>query len=197
MTTTCRQPSPAALPVDDTDLLARTAAGDQGSFEALYRRHARACARRARHVLATEEWVADVVQAVFLDLWTHAARFDGTRGGVRPWLLAMAHHKAVDVVRAQERHASRRAPEELLAGLVDHGAGPEQAAAAEDAGRRVRAALARVGSREREVVELCFLAGLTQRQAAERLDVPLGTVKTRSRRAVLQLARTVDPTLLG
>lgn len=179
----------------DGELLARTSRGDERAFEVLYHRHVAACARRARHVLASDEWLEDVVQAVFLDVWTHAARFDRGRGGVRPWLLGLAHHKAVDLVRAQERHRVRRAHEELLEGHVDAAPTPKELAADADAGRQLRAAVAGVAAPQREVVELCFLAGLSQREAAARLGIPLGTVKTRSRRAVLELGRTLDPGL--
>lgn len=188
--TTSAPPRTALSRRDDTtdaQLLARTARGDESGFRALHDRHARACARRARRVLASEEWVEDVVQSVFLDLWRQAHRFDGDRGSARSWLLAVTHHKAVDLVRAQERHAARRASEQLLQDRVDAAPTPEQAALTADAAERLRAAVGRIRSPHREVVQLCFLDGLTQQQAAARLSVPLGTVKTRSRSGLLEL----------
>ena len=143
-------------------------------------------------MLAADDWVPDVVQAVFLDLWTQAERFDLKRGSVRAWVLVLTHHKAVDLVRVQSRHASRRAGEELLASHVDQAATPEQRVSLTDLTMRLRTAVAQVGPVEREVLELCFLQGRTQREAADLLGIPLGTVKTRSRRAVQELGRALD-----
>ncbi len=146
-------------------------------------------------MLATDEWVEDVVQAVFLDLWCQAGRFDHVRGSARSWLLAVTHHTAVDVVRVQERHAARRASELLLEEHADGAPTPEQLAVEADAAERVRAAVRGVRAPHREVVQLCFLDGLTQSEAAARLAVPLGTVKTRSRSGVLELRATVATSL--
>jgi len=196
VTTTCDQPVPVvltrAVALSDVELLQDSARGDQASFEELYRRHVGACRRRARYVLAADDWVPDVVQAVFLDLWTQAGRFDGKRGSVRAWVLVLTHHKAVDLVRVQSRHASRRAQEELLAAHVDQAPTPEQRVSLSDLTVRLRTAVAQVGPVEREVLELCFLQGRTQREAADLLGIPLGTVKTRSRRAVQELGRALD-----
>jgi len=158
-------------------------------------RHVHACLRRARRVLSCDEWVDDVVQVVFVDVWVQAHRFDPSRGSVRSWLLTLTHHKAVDVVRREERHASCRAQEDLLDRHIDSDPTPEQRVASTDVRIQVRAAVARVRSPLREAVELCFLSGLTQREAAERLDIPLGTVKTRSQRALLELRDLVEPGL--
>ena len=124
MTATCDQRvavpfTHADVAPSDVELLQDTARGDQAAFEELYRRHVAACMRRARHTLAADDWVPDVVQAVFLDLWTQAGRFDLKRGSVRGWVLVLTHHKAFDLVRVQSRHASRRAQEEMLAAHVD------------------------------------------------------------------------------
>lgn len=183
-------------PPSDALLLAATARGDALSFEQLHRRHAPACRRRALRVLATHEWVQDVVQAVFLDVWRHAGRFDGRSGSARGWLLALTHHKAVDLVRQQERHNSRWAHEGLLDGHLDTGRGPERAAADADTSARLRASLELLPTAQGDALRLCFFADRTQAEAAVELGVPLGTVKTRSRAGVIAL-RDVTATSLA
>ena len=152
-------PLASAVGRPDAELLSAVARGDATSFEVLYGRHVQACLRRARRVLACDEWVDDVVQVAFVDVWVHAHRFDPSRGSVRSWLLTLTHHKAVDVVRREERHTSRRAQEDLLEGHVDSDPTPEQRVASTDADVQVRAAVARVRSPLREAVELASSRG--------------------------------------
>ena len=197
MTDTCVLPQPRtdSSPPSDAELLAATARGDERSFEQLHARHVDACRRRAAGVLATEEWVSDVVQAVFLDVWRHADRFDGRRTSARGWLLALTHHKAVDLIRERERHNTRWAHEMLLDGHVDPAPGPDLHAAARDAADRVRTALEEVPEPHRETLRLCFLRGLSQRETAAELAIPLGTVKTRSRQGIIALRGLVETSL--
>lgn len=171
----------------DTVLLARTAAGDAAAFGLLHARHAGACRHRARFVLACEEWVDDVLQAVFLDVWRQADRFQVQRGSARGWLLQLTHFKAVDVVRAQERHAARAARELLLADRGRAEPSPEQLCEADEDRSALWAAVGTLPTAQRDVVLLCFVEGLTHRQAAERLGVPVGTVKSRSHAGLLRL----------
>jgi RNA polymerase sigma-70 factor (ECF subfamily) len=186
------------MTTSDAALLARAADGDEAAFSVLYLRHVGACRRRARRVLATTEWVDDVVQLVFLDVWRHARRFEAgaSQASARGWLLALTHHKAVDVVRDQERHRARREHEDLLLEHRGLDPGPEEVAIKADSRARVRAAVGSMPVLDRETVSLCFLEELSQKEVAARLQLPLGTVKTRSRRGVMKLQQLVDRTLL-
>jgi RNA polymerase sigma-70 factor (ECF subfamily) len=174
--------------VADADilLLCRVAAGDEAAFGQLYHRHVHACRHRARFVLAAPEFVDDVLQTVFLDVWTHAARFDGQRGSVRGWLLRLTHFKAVDLVRAQERHVSRHARERLLADQPEQASPHDLLESTQDVQRLVRA-VGRLPRLQREVLALCFFGELSQRDAADVLGVPVGTVKSRTHSGVLRL----------
>ena len=171
----------------DVELLRRAADGDQQAFAQLHRRHEGACRRRARHVLAGEEWVDDVLQAVFLDVWLLAGRFDAARGSARSWLLGLTHFKAVDVVRAQERHVARSARETLLADRYRCEPSAEDVVAADEERHALHAALSLLPRAQRDAVALCFVAGHSQADAARLLGIPLGTVKSRSHSGVLRL----------
>jgi RNA polymerase sigma factor (sigma-70 family) len=181
----------------DAELLCSVAEGDHVSFEELYARHRDACRQRVRRTMGVQDWVDDVVQNVFLDVWLHARRYEERRGSARSWLLVMAHHKAVDAVRMQERHSSRWAREELMDEVIDVAPSPEEVAAATDTAVHLRRALDGLSAPLRETVSACFLQGRSQREVSRELGVPVGTVKTRSFRGVRELRARVVLSLTG
>src|SRR3978361_2536814 len=91
------------------ELVRRVAAGDRGAVDDLYERFRRPAFALARRVLGDDVLAEDVLQEVFLGIWRDPSAFDGSRGSVASWLLAMVHHKAVDAVRREESHRRRRA----------------------------------------------------------------------------------------
>ncbi len=181
----------------EAELLCLVAEGDHASFDELYARHRHACRQRVRRTMGAHDWVDDVVQNVFLDVWLHARRYEERRGSARSWLLVMAHHKAVDAVRMQERHSSRCEGGEILDEALDVAPSPEEVAAATDTAVHLRRALDGLSAPLREVVSACFLQGRSQREVSRELGVPLGTVKTRSYRGVRELRARVALSLTG
>jgi len=181
------QPDVAARWRDDLELIDAIAAADHEAFVELHGRYLSRCAKVARRVLAQEEGVADVIQSVFLDVWHRAARYDVSLGSVASWLLAVTHHRAVDYVRREEQHRRRR----ILAAPFMQEASTEIDPAmmvlrtAEQ--QRVAGALAELAPKQREVLVLAYYGGRTQRQIADLLRTPLGTVKSRARDGLRQL----------
>jgi RNA polymerase sigma-70 factor (ECF subfamily) len=124
-----------------------------------------------------------VTQEAFLAVWHDAGRFDPRRGSGRSWVLALAHHKAIDVLR----RARLRATEPLGEALEDP-SGDAAGQALEAVERaRVRQALAGLAASQREAIALAYFGGCTQQEIARRLGVPLGTVKSRIRDGMLRL----------
>lgn len=169
----------------DRELLARTAGGDEDAFVELYRRYGAAAHGLALRVTGDRASAEDVVQEVFVSVWRRAGSYDPGRGTARSWLLAQVHHRAVDAVRREEAQRRRAIPGE-----------PPAAADPDDivegdwlAARRlqVRAALGRLEPDQRTVLELAYFGALTQSQVAERLGIPLGTVKSRTLAALRRL----------
>lgn len=165
---------------------------DDLAFQALYRRHAAAALALASHMVPADVRPEDVVQDAFLTIWRNGGRYDRTRGPVRPWLMGVVRHRAIDALRRvgtrRDLHAD---PEEALA-LAASGALPEaQLLRGEDADV-VRRALARLPEEQRVVVELAYYQGLTHVEIAARLPAPLGTVKGRMRLALLRLREMLD-----
>jgi RNA polymerase sigma-70 factor (ECF subfamily) len=173
-----RRPEDSAA---DTELLRRVAAGDRGAVDDLYERFRRPAFALARRVLGDDVLAEDVLQDVFVAVWRNPAAFDGARGSVASWLLALVHHKAVDAVRREESHRRRqvRAEEDLaLSAPTLVGDVADQAWAGVVSGQ-VRAALQALPEAQREALTLAYYGGYTQREVAALTGTPLGTVKTR------------------
>ena len=173
-----RRPEDSAA---DVELLRRVAAGDRGAIDDLYERFRRPAFALARRVLGDDVLAEDVLQDVFVTVWRNPGAFDGTRGSVSSWLLAMVHHKAVDAVRREESHRRRqvRAEDDLaLSAPMLESDVADQAWEGVVAGR-VRAALHALPEAQREALTLAYYGGYTQREVAALTGTPLGTVKTR------------------
>jgi len=180
-------------------------AGSHAALAELYDRHAAAVYGASFRLLGQRLEAEEVVQETFLALWDRAEQFDPARGSLRAWLMTIGRNRAIDRLRATGRQPShvsfgtleddaarrRAAPTEAVErrALVaeDEASDPERQA--ELAGLRavVLAALGRLPGIEREAIVLAYFEGLTQQEIAARLEWPLGTVKTRTRRALLRL----------
>ncbi|HVU73228.1 MAG TPA: sigma-70 family RNA polymerase sigma factor [Mycobacteriales bacterium] len=176
----------------DADLMRRVAEGDGAALELLWDRYARPCAALARRLLIDEGLAQDVVQEVFLTLWRQPARYDSERGGFASWLLAMTHHKAVDVVRREEHRRSRRVSDEVLDGQEDMSTRVDEAVWTAVRRERVRHALAGLPPVQKEALGLAYYGGYTQREIAEMTGTPLGTVKTRMLAGMRRLRDVLD-----
>ncbi|MQA36022.1 sigma-70 family RNA polymerase sigma factor [Modestobacter roseus] len=165
----------------DRQLLARIAAGDRTAVDDLYERFRRPAFALARRVVADDVLAEDVLQDVFLAVWRDPGAFDGSRGTVASWLLAMVHHKAVDAVRREESHRRRQARAEDELALAAPVAVSDVADEAADrvAAATVRSALQALPDSQREALTLAYYGGYTQREVAALTGAPLGTVKTR------------------
>jgi RNA polymerase sigma factor (sigma-70 family) len=152
-----------------------------GSIDAVVERFGRPALALARRIVVDDGLAEDVVQEVLTAVWRHPAAFDPTRGSFSAWLMAVVHHKAVDVVRREQAAGRRLAPAHH-----EHADDREEMApdAAEqvcdrDAGARVRTALAALPPTQREPLVLAYWGGYTQREIAARTGAPIGTVKSR------------------
>ncbi len=166
----------------EAGLLRRVARRDTRAFEGIYDRYGRSVYSLALAMLRDAQVAQEVTQEVFLDLWRTAEAFDPGRGSARTWILALAHHKSVDVVRRRRARPS----EPLSESTPNHRDFAEIAEAGVVRGR-VRTALEALSPEQRAAITLAYYGGYTQQEIAERLRVPLGTVKTRMRDGMLRL----------
>jgi RNA polymerase sigma-70 factor, ECF subfamily len=174
-------------PVDtDGDLIVRTADGDGSAFEELYRRYARPVFGLALRRLGDRTRAEDAVQETFASLWRSAGTYKPERGPGAPWLYAVARNAIVDRARRRWEPAVE-ADEE-----PDDRPGPDERAESAFAAWRVHRALEVLPEREREVISLAYWSELSQSEIAEFLGIPLGTVKTRTRAALMRLADLLE-----
>jgi RNA polymerase sigma-70 factor (ECF subfamily) len=169
-----RRPRPAAG-TSDEELLRRVAAGDERALGDLYDRHGRTAYSLAFRVVRDAVLAEDVVQDAFVSVWRTAAAFRCERSKPSTWILTLVHRRAVDLVRREQR---RRA--EPLSGEYEgctQGVDEDVELALER--RRVQVALRELPADQRRLLELAYYGGLTQSELAERLELPIGTVKSR------------------
>jgi len=189
------QPS-ASQPIDlearrDRQLIERIAGGNDDAFRDLFRRYGPATVGIAQRLIGSRELAEETAQEVFLSIWRRPASYDAARGSVRSWILAQAHHRAVDVVRREESHrkrVDRVPPEPTEEPGADHVV--EERWLDERRGE-VRHALEALPEDQRRVIEATFFEGRTHRDAAAYLGVPLGTVKSRTLTAMRRLRDTL------
>lgn len=170
----------------DEALLALVAKGEEAGLQQLFRRYAGAFLGLARRMGLDSSTREDVVQEVFSKVWKNALDFDPRRASARAWLLAVAHHTAVDFVRRLEARPRPLEPSEDEPEAFDlPGPGLDEEHHLDRI--RLRQALARLAPEEREVIEVLFYQGYAHQEAALKLNIPLGTLKTRARRALSRL----------
>ncbi|MEV8328641.1 ECF RNA polymerase sigma factor SigK [Kitasatospora sp. NPDC056731] len=178
-------------------LAARVAGGDERAFEELYAATAGTVLGLVLWVLRDHAQAEEVTQEVFLQVWREAARYRPERGEVLPWMLTLAHRRAVDRVRSAQAAADRDRTAALRAYTPAFDEVADQVEHDLERGRereRLRRALATLTDVQRECLLLVYYGGRTQAQAAEALGAPLGTVKTRIRDALLRLrTQLADP----
>ena len=172
--------------VEADSLLVRVAGGDQRAFEDLYALVSGPVFGLVRRVVRDPAQSEEVAQEVLLELWRSAGRFDPARGSALSWILTLAHRRAVDRVRSA-RAATEREQRE---GRRNHHPAFDQVAEEVEAGLErqwVRHCLEKLTTLQRESVTLAYYDGYTYREVAERLSLPLGTVKTRMRDGLTRL----------
>jgi RNA polymerase sigma-70 factor (ECF subfamily) len=166
---------PPLAHLSDEALPALVARGDEAALAELYDRFGRIAYGLALRIVRDAALAEDAVQEAFLAAWRTAVSFDPGRGKASTWLLTLVHRRAVDVVRREERRRADALDAEPLAG----GDSTDEAAEVREQRRRVQAALAQLAPDQRQALELAYYGGLSQSELAERLGVPLGTVKSR------------------
>ena len=198
-----------AATATDAELMVGVASGDQQAFAELYDRHVHAVYGTVMRYLRDPGAAEDVAQETFLAMWTQPDSYVAEAGSLVGWLLAIARHRAIDRLRAASRHP-------VIVGLA-----PNSQAGGESDGERLmslgrpvgsavtvdqppdvaerrwvqavlRTAIDAMPAPERQAVELAYDDGLTQSEIAQRLGLPLGTVKTRTRRGLMRLRSMLE-----
>jgi RNA polymerase sigma-70 factor (ECF subfamily) len=195
---------------DEAELVRAVASGSEEALAALYDRHVDGVHAVALRLTGDRSIAEEVVQETFLALWNRAEMFDPALASLGTWLRSIARNRTIDRLRALGRRptlvslGSHGDPDETDAGLDRLGPdatvlggsmpnpSPEDAAETASVRTAIAAALATMPEVERTVIVLAYRDGLTQQEIAERLAWPLGTVKTRTRRALARLRELLE-----
>jgi len=183
--------SAVAVPATDEQLVGRLASGpDEAALSELYDRYQAAMYGLAMRITNDAALAQDAVQEAFVGVWRNAARYAEAKASVRTWMLSIAHHRAIDIVR--RRHTVSPLPEieDASEALTVPDVWPEVERASDAAA--VRSAMATLPDAQRQAIELAYFSGLTQTEIAERSAVPLGTVKSRTRLGLAALRRALE-----
>jgi RNA polymerase sigma-70 factor, ECF subfamily len=179
----------------DRELLRRISKGDEEAFNELYERYARAAYGLASRICGDKDLAEDVVQEAFLSIWRRPASYRPEKGSVAAYVLGAVHHKSVDAVRHEE--AVRRR---------EHAAGGSDEASGDDIAEegwllvmrdQIRSAVDKLSDVQRQALELAYFDGLTYSEVAQRLEIPLGTAKTRLRDGMIKLRNVLSDSGLG
>jgi RNA polymerase sigma-70 factor, ECF subfamily len=182
-------PAVAANECSDGELITRSAEGDRDAFELLYRRYSRPVFGLALRRLGDRGRAEDAVQETFASIWRAARSYRPERGPGAPWLYAVARNAITDRGRARAETPTE-VPEQ-----ASSEPGPAERAEASWTAWRIHRALEGLSPNERTVIELAYWSGLSQSEIAEFLNIPLGTVKTRTRAALHRLSGLLEEEL--
>ncbi len=176
--------------LSDEALVALVARGDEDALAELYDRVSRVAYGLALRVLRDERHAEDAVQEAFLQVWRSAATFRAERAKASTWILTLVHRRAVDLVRREERRQADPLTDDSAAGEAPEQT--EEAAWLRFERERVQSALRQLPDVQREALELAYYGGFSQSELAERLGVPLGTIKSRMFAGLARLRELLD-----
>ena len=176
--------------LSDEALVALVARGDEDALAELYDRVGRIAYGLALRVLRDERHAEDAVQEAFLQVWRSAATFRAERAKASTWILTLVHRRAVDLVRREERRQADPLTDDSAAGIAPDDT--DEAAWLRFERERVQAALKQLPDMQREALELAYYGGFSQSELADRLGVPLGTIKSRMFAGLARLRELLD-----
>lgn len=175
---------------DEKELMKRIKARDADALEQLYDLYKSLLYGLVISIVKKREEAEDILQEVFLKIWEKAYTFDEKRGNVYSWIVILTRNKAIDRVRSRGYKTQQKAsvrmdePEFTLEGS---GHDPLETTIFSDRAELVKKALNEIPEEQRDVIEIAYYRGMTQSEIAKQLNLPLGTVKTRTRQGMIKL----------
>jgi len=181
-------------PVDDVLLVRRVESGDSDALRALYDRYSGIVFGMTYRLLGDRQAAEECTQDVFVSVWRTARSYEPNRARVSTWLLTIARKRAIDATR---RRAARPVDPHEDVRSVDESPDTADVVSTADEASRVAAAMAELPDPQREALSLAYFDGLSHTEIAERLDIPVGTVKGRIRLALDRLRAIAPKYALG
>lgn len=174
-------------------LIAQTAQGDQAALATLYDRTSPHVFGLVLKILNNREAAEEVTLDVYTQVWRQAHAYDRTRGAPGAWLMMLARTRAIDRFRAGAVERGRIESLDAATFFASDDETPEQDVEGQERRRYVQQALEVLTAEQRQAITLAYFYGLSQSEIAERLQLPLGTVKTRIRLGMIKLREALAP----
>ncbi|SMO77461.1 sigma-70 family RNA polymerase sigma factor [Fodinibius sediminis] len=177
---------------DEIELMKRIQAGHEDALEELYELYKRLLFGMILSIVKKKEVAEDVLQEVFITVWDKAGSFDKDRGNVYSWILTLARNKAIDRIRSKSYKSQEKASVSIhdpFFTLEGDKFDPLETTIFSNRAELVKRALQEIPEAQRRVIHIAYYRGLTQSEIANHLDIPLGTVKTRTRQGMIKLQR--------
>ncbi len=190
------KPAMESAASEDAASVARLVQGESAALEELYDRYGRAVYSFALRMLGDVQSAEELTQEVFIRLWRQAKSYQQSRGAFLTWLLSITHNMAIDEIRRRKRRPlllDGNDEDQTLLLLPDTRSDVERDAWLSALQTYVRGALTEIPAAQRQAIELAYFGGLTQREIADRLGEPVGTIKTRMRLGMLKLRERLGP----
>jgi RNA polymerase sigma-70 factor (ECF subfamily) len=181
---------------DLISLVERIATGDQSALAALYDTTSRLVYSLVLRVLGDMSSAEEVLIDIYAQVWRQAASYDANRGAPLAWMTTIARSRAIDRLRSGWQDKHRKEPLDVLGEAQVNTPSPEESAIASERQKLVQDALNLLAPEQRQVIELAYYSGLSHSEIAEKLNQPIGTVKTRTRIGMRKLREALAP-LLG
>jgi RNA polymerase sigma-70 factor (ECF subfamily) len=180
--------------LDDRQLMSCIASSEKDALEALYTKYASSVYSLAMFMLKQEALAEEATQDVFLNIWLKASSYKSDRGEPKAWIMSVAHHKIIDMIRSQRRGAAvtDQGAYDTLEFLPSSRISTEEEVETKLDRDRIMAALATLPPEQRQVILLGYFEGYSQSEMATTLQQPLGTVKTRVRLAMRKLKSVLE-----
>ena len=182
---------------DDSDLARRLKNRDPHAMSDLYDRYGRIAYSLIFRVVRDAAAAEDLVQETFLRVWNRVQSFDQERGALGPWILTVARNRAIDYLRSVDGRMSANSLDLERTETPTVFTGLDAGALALDRARRLKSAFEKLNSNQRTVIELAYYEGLSQSEMAERMQQPLGTIKTWVRTALKALREELAETAIA
>ncbi len=178
----------------DHQLINRIASSEKDALEALYSRYSASVYSLAMYMLRQHALAEEATQEIFFNIWLKAGSFKPERGEPRSWIMSVAHHKIVDLIRARRRTLTVTDPAdyESLDLLPAKQVSTEEEVEGNLDRERIMEALSLLPNAQREVLLLAYFEGYSQSEMAKKLNQPLGTIKTRVRLAMQKLRTLLE-----
>ena len=180
-------------------LVERIAARDESALSELYDLYSKIIYSLIIKIVKSREEAEDLLQSVFIKVWNKASTFNKNRGSVYSWLIALARNNAIDRTRSKEfKNININAVEikTLDSFLNRTETASLDAAIIHERSEIINKALKQIPEEQYKIIELAYFEGMTQSEIAKKLSVPIGTIKSRTRQALIKLEKIIGPLIL-